>query len=178
MKAIVFDTETTGLIINPARKLETQPEIISLAIQNVDLKTGEITDHYYQEFKPLKPISEEITRITRITNERLEKAHSMNFELPMIIPIFESAPLLIGQNIRFDMDMIELECIRYNYPKPKWPKMLDLIVNTIHLKGFRLSLKNLHKELFGTEFEDAHRADIDCGITAKCAIELFKRGLL
>lgn len=178
MKAVVFDTETTGLIINPARKLETQPEIISLAIQNIDLATGEITDHYYQEFKPLKPISEEITRITRITNERLEKAHSINFELSMILPRFETAPMLIGQNIKFDLDMIELECIRYNYPKPKWPPRVDLIQNSIHLKGFRLSLKNLHKELFGTEFEDAHRADVDASITAKCAIEMFKRGLL
>jgi DNA polymerase III epsilon subunit-like protein len=178
MIATVFDTETTGLIINPARKLDTQPEIISLAIQDVDLAAGEITNQYYQEFKPLKPISEEITRITRITNEQLKDAHSMNFELPNIIPRFSGAPIILGQNIRFDMDMVELECKRYNYPVPKWPMAIDLIQHTIHLKGFRLSLTNLHKELFGTEFASAHNAGVDCTTTSKCAIELFKRGLL
>jgi DNA polymerase III alpha subunit (gram-positive type) len=178
MLATVFDCETTGLIINPARKLDIQPEIISLAIQDVDLKAGVITDSYYQEFKPLKPVSEEITRITKITNERLRNAHSMFFELPIIISKFSSAPMLIGQNIKFDMDMIELECQRYNWPKFKWPTAIDLIQHTIHLKGYRLSLTNLHKELFGAEFASAHDASVDCTITAKCAIELFKRGLL
>jgi DNA polymerase III epsilon subunit-like protein len=178
MIATIFDTETTGLINNPARKLDAQPEIISLAIQSVNLMTEEIYDNYYQEFKPLKPISEEITKITKITNEKLNNAHSMNFELPMIIPRLSSAPLLIGQNIRFDMDMIELECRRYNFPLPKWPKIMDLIQNTIHLKGYRLSLTNLHLELFGSTFESAHDASVDCTITCKCAIELFKRGLL
>jgi DNA polymerase III epsilon subunit-like protein len=178
MKAVTFDTETTGLIINPARKLDMQPEIISLAMQDVDLKTGEITNNYYQEFKPLKPVSEEITRITIINNEQLKSAHSMNFELPMIMLRLMSTTVVIGQNIRFDMDMIELECKRYHYTMLKWPKAIDLIQNTIHLKGYRLSLTNLHKELFGTEFASAHNAMVDCTTTSKCAIELFRRGLL
>jgi DNA polymerase III alpha subunit (gram-positive type) len=71
MIATVFDTETTGLIENPARKLDSQPEIISLAIQNVNLEEGQIYDTYYKEFKPLKPLSKNITDITKITNEQL-----------------------------------------------------------------------------------------------------------
>jgi hypothetical protein len=39
-------------------------------------------------------------------------------------------------------------------------------------------LTNLHIELFGSEFEGAHQASVDVAITCKCAIELFKRGLL
>jgi DNA polymerase III epsilon subunit-like protein len=76
------------------------------------------------------------------------------------------------------MDMIELECRRYKYPPPRWPRILDLVQNTIHLKGYRLSLTNLHLELFGIAFESAHDAAVDCTATSKCAIELFKRGLL
>jgi DNA polymerase III subunit alpha, Gram-positive type len=178
MLATIFDTETTGLIENPARKLDIQPEIISIAIQNVNLKTGEFLEHYYSLFKPIKPISEEITKITGITNEIVKDEGSIERELPIIINMLKSASLLIGQNITFDLDMIELECKRYKYPISKWPRMLDLVQNTIHLKGYRLNLTNLHIELFGKEFVGAHDAWIDCTITAKCAIELFKKGLL
>src|SRR5580698_3463260 len=129
---VVFDTETSGLIENPARKLDSQPEIISIAIQSIDLEKAEIFDHYYCEFKPLKPISANITEITGITNERLEIAPSIESQLPYIIPRLRGAPVLIGQNIRFDMDMIELECRRYQYPSFKWPRILDLVQNTIH----------------------------------------------
>jgi DNA polymerase III alpha subunit (gram-positive type) len=178
MIATVFDTETTGLIENPARKLDSQPEIISIAIQNVNLETGEIFDIYYKEFKPVKPLSKNIIEITKITNEKLESASPIMVDLPYIALRLMSAPLIIGQNIRFDMDMIELECKRNKYSFFKWPKILDLVQNTIHLKGYRLSLTNLHLELFGTAFESAHDASVDCTITSKCAIELFKRGLL
>jgi hypothetical protein len=66
---------------------------------------------------------------------------------------------------------------RYN-KRIKWPQVLDLVANTIHIKGYRLSLKNLHMELFGKEFESSHTADADVRATIRCAIELFKRGLL
>jgi DNA polymerase-3 subunit alpha (Gram-positive type) len=177
MIATVFDTETTGLIENPARKLDSQPEIISIAIQNINLETGEIFDLYYREFKPQKPLTKNITEITKITNEQLADAPSIETNLPRIVEKLSGASLIIGQNIRFDMDMIELECKRYNL-SIKWPKIMDLVQNTIHLKGYRLSLTNLHLELFGTEFDSAHIASVDCAITSKCAIELFKRGLL
>ena len=178
MKATVFDTETTGLIINPARKLDAQPEIISIAIQSFESDTGEMQDLYYRVFKPTRPISEEITKITGFTNDYVKDFQSIELELPFLIPILRSSNLLIGQNLRFDMDMIELECRRYNTPPPRWPPTIDLVANTIHLKGYRLSLKNLHIELFGTAFEDSHRAGVDVAATVRCAVELFKRGLL
>jgi DNA polymerase III epsilon subunit-like protein len=177
MIVTAFDTETTGLIINPARKLDTQPEIISIAIQTVNLQTAELSDPYYKIFRPVKPISEEISRITGFNNENLSGAPPIKDHLESIIMKLQNAPLLIGQNIRFDMSMVELECMRYN-TGIKWPKSLDLVENTIHMKGYRLSLTNLHMELFGHDFDSAHRADIDVMITCKCAIELYKRGLL
>jgi DNA polymerase III epsilon subunit-like protein len=75
------------------------------------------------------------------------------------------------------MGMINLECKRYD-KEIKWPKTLDLVENSIFVKGYRLSLTNLHKELFGTDFAGAHDATVDVRITIKCAIEMFKRGWL
>jgi DNA polymerase III alpha subunit (gram-positive type) len=177
MKATIFDTETTGLIINPARRLDTQPEIISIAIQSVDLQTEELFDKYYKVFKPIKSISEEITKITGFTNDSVSEAPPIKDYIDEIIHNLQAASLIIGQNIDFDMNMIRLECQRYNRVI-KWPPVQDLVANTIYLKGYRLSLKNLHIELFGAEFTGAHQADVDVQMTIKCAIELYKRGQL
>jgi DNA polymerase III epsilon subunit-like protein len=177
MQVVVFDTETTGLIINPARKLDTQPEIISISIQEAELQTAEVGEPYNKIFKPVKPITEEITRITGFTNESVSEAPPIKDNIDDIIARLENAPLLLGQNISFDMSLVELECMRYG-KNIKWPKHLDLVENTIYLKGYRLSLTNLHIELFGAKFEGAHKADTDVQATIKCAIELFKRGLL
>lgn len=177
MKVTIFDTETTGLIINPARKLDKQPEVISIAICDVDLASGLISNEYYQEFKPQNSITQEITDITKFTNEYLSTKNHIFHYMEEITQRLENPLLLIGQNINFDMSILNFECQRYWRPI-KWPKTLDLIENTIYLKGYRLSLTNLHLELFHTTFEDAHHALTDAKITAKCAIELFKRRLL
>jgi DNA polymerase III epsilon subunit-like protein len=177
MIAIIFDTETTGLIENPARKLEKQPEIISFASQKINLATGEYFESYEKLFRPLNLISNEITKITGISNDLVEHEHTFDYYIDDVIQILEAAPLLIGQNLGFDMDMVELECRRYKR-KIIWPRTMDIVQNTIHLKGYRLSLTNLHLELFGKAFEGAHKANVDVAITCKCAIELYKRGLL
>jgi len=177
MIATVFDTETTGLIINPARKLDTQPEIISLAMQSLIVPSGELQVSYYKVFKPKKPIPEEITKITGFTNDSVSSAPSIKDHLDDIIVFLETSELIIGQNLGFDMSMIELECQRDNR-RIKWPRKLDLVASTIHLKGYRLSLKNLHTELFGVAFEDSHTADADVAATVRCTVELYKRGLL
>jgi DNA polymerase III subunit alpha len=177
MIATVFDTETTGLIINPARKLDTQPEIISIAIQSVNLMTEELDDLHYCVFKPHKSIPQEITRITGFTDAAVKDSPHIIEQIDSVIEKLEEAKLLIGQNITFDMGMVNLECKRYD-KEIKWPKTLDLVENSIFVKGYRLSLTNLHKELFGTDFAGAHDATVDVRITIKCAIEMFKRGWL
>jgi DNA polymerase III epsilon subunit-like protein len=177
MRTVVFDTETTGLIINPARSLALQPEIISFAAQEFDLMTGEKFNSFYRIFKPTRPISEEITKITGFTNEQLAIEPPIKDSLDEITIMLEKANLLIGQNITFDKGMVELELKRYN-KKILWPMSLDLVEHTIYLKGYRLSLTNLHLELFGVGFESAHQANVDVDATYRCAVELYKRGLL
>ena len=178
MQAVIFDTETTGLINNPARKLDAQPEIVSLAALQVELDEAKIGSLYYKLFRPSRPIPDEAIKVHGITNEYVRDMKSIESELPFIVPLLKSGKLIIGQNVRFDMDMVELECRRYNYPHPRWPLAFDLVENSIFLKGFRLSLTNLHVELFGKEFSGAHKADTDVQITAKCAIEMRRRGWL
>src|SRR5271167_1160622 len=106
MIATIFDTETTGLIINPARKLDAQPEIISIAIQPVNLMTEELYDIYYKVFKPTKSISQEITKITGFTNASVINELSIQYYIDEIIEKLQVGEVIIGQNITFDMGMV------------------------------------------------------------------------
>jgi DNA polymerase III alpha subunit (gram-positive type) len=47
----------------------------------------------------------------------------------------------------------------FRYGKYKWPK-----------------LSELHQKLFGTDFEEAHNANVDIQATAKCFWELKRLG--
>lgn len=177
MLALVFDTETSGLIENPARRLEVQPEVISFASCFIIPSEDSISNEYYKEFKPRKPIGADITKITGLTNEQLNKCDYIDPHLDTLIHMLENAPIIIGQNVRFDMSMIELECMRYG-KSIVWPTAVDLTQHAIFIKGYRLKLAELYLELFGKTFEDAHRADVDCRMTALCAIEMYKKGWL
>jgi DNA polymerase III alpha subunit (gram-positive type) len=178
MLVVVFDVETTGLIENPAKRLALQPEIISFASVSATLAEGEIFNDYYKIIKPKNNINQIITNITGLTNSTL-KQFGVPIEdcLDKIIEILEDGPIVLGQNVQFDVTMIELECARYG-KTIKWPPKIDLVQNAIHLRGYRLTLTELHKELFGEAFEGAHEANVDVRITAKCAIAMYQKGLL
>ena len=177
MIALVLDTETTGLIDNPARRLALQPEIISYASVNINTSENLLFGEYYRIFQPTKSINEEITKITGFTNEYLNNFHFIVDDIDEIVDQIQNASCIIGHNIKFDMNMIELECQRHG-KTINWPQNIDLVQNSIYLQGYRLTLTDLHLKLFGTTFQSAHRADVDVQMTAKCALEMFKLGML
>lgn len=185
MKAIVFDTETTGLIKNRTLKLEQQPEIIELYAAEVNLKTGKILKEIDTLIKPARPLSDKpnpgekktITDITGITNEMLQDAPSMKEVAPKIFQFLGNGPILIAHNASFDREMLELEAQRLSI-EPKFPRFICTVEQTISLKGYRLTLSNLHQELFNEPFTGAHRAKVDVAALIRCCKELFKRGVL
>lgn len=185
MKALIFDTETTGLPKNRTIKLEHQPEIIEFAAFTVNLKTGKISKKYQTLIKPAKALSDTpgfgekktITQITGITNEMLKDAPNFKAVSKDIIKMIEKAPVVIAHNLSFDAEMLDIEAERLKTPI-RWPRKICTVEATIAMKGFRLNLTKLHLELFGEAFEGAHRAQGDVEALTKCSIELFKRGLL
>lgn len=185
MKALIFDTETTGLTKNRTVKLDLQPEIIEFYGQLVNLKTKKILSKYGTLIKPSKPLSDKpefgqkktISQITGITNEMLAKAPSFKQVSKEIFKMIEKSPIAIAHNLSFDSEMIDIEAERLKY-EVRWPRKICSVEATIAMKGKRLSLTNLHLELFGEKFEDAHRAKNDVDALTKCCIELFKRGML
>ena len=52
------------------------------------------------------------------------------------------------------------------------------VQKTMHFQQRRLTLTNLHQELFGVPFEGAHRARHDVEALFRCYEELCKRGVI
>ena len=176
--AFVFDTETTGLIENRLRKIERQSEIIEFYGCSVDLDTGHVYGEYETLVKPKAfPMSKETIEKTKtmLTNDMLFSAPSFADVADEVRKWLEGATMCVAHNAAFDREMVDIEMERVGR-NVYWPQMVCTIEQTMHLKGFRLSLTNLHQELFGEPFAGAHRAKNDVQALVRCAVELRKRG--
>ena len=176
MKVLAFDTETTGLIDNHTMKLTKQPEVIEFYGCLVDLSSGEVINEVEQLIKPSEKISAEITRITNITDEMVKDAPPFAQVQERIRIFIEGAPAVLAHNLSFDMEVLGLEMERLS-ASISWPQIrICTVEQTVHLKGFRLSLANLHEHLFNEPFPEAHRAKNDVVAMVRCAVELHKLG--
>lgn len=179
MKALIADTETTGIHPNRTLRLDKQPEIIEFYGHVVDLRTGERFEEIDELIKPKTPVDQESKAFKKvqITNAMLsEKPHFEAFA-PRIKTMIESSELFITHNVSFDTDMIEIEFERLGQ-KINWPQRLCTVEQTVYLKGYRMSLSNLHEYLFGSKFEGAHRAKVDVEALTRCCVELHARGVI
>ena len=185
MKALLFDTETTGLIENRAIDLDRQPEVIEYYGCMADLKKGKVLSDYETMIKPRNKVNglmatnakKSISDITGIDDAMLAKAPSFAQVAKKIKAQLEGAPLIIGQNVQFDREMMNIEFERLG-EKIKWPPCICTIEQSIFLKGERLNLSRLHELLLGATFPGAHRAKADTHALMRCATEMFKRGML
>jgi DNA polymerase-3 subunit epsilon len=185
MIAAIFDTETSGLVANHTIKLDQQAEIIEFYGAVVDLSTGEILREVEQLIKPRVPLSDippfgskkTISQITGITNSMLADSPAFKDVADRIEMLLCSTPYVIAHNVSFDQEMVDLEFERLQR-KMVWPRAICTVEATAHLKGMRLSMTKLHKFLFDKDFPDAHRAKADTQALIRCAVELYKRGII
>jgi len=180
--ALIWDTETTGLISNHTMKLDRQAEIIEFYGNVVNLKNGKVAHEYHTLIQPIKYPMDDYTiktTKTKITNEMLKDAPQFNKVADSIKDLIESSPMIISHNLSFDMEITDIEFERLK-ATVNWPKHRVCTVEaTLYMKGFRLNLMNLHKHLFnGEEFENAHRAKTDVDALTRCCVELYKRGVI
>lgn len=175
--AFAFDTETTGLIENQTVKLDKLPEVIEFYGCLFDLETGWVFDEADWLIKPKGSLNLEETGLTTITPDMVEDKPNFAFYAHDIKLMLEQSELIIGHNLSFDKEMIDVEMRRLGM-SVNWPRGLCTVEQTVHLKGFRLSLGALHEYLFGETFAGAHRAKVDVMATMRCAVELYKRGEL
>lgn len=176
--ALVFDTETTGLIDNGTLALARQPEVIEFYGCVVDLDTGELIDEVDHLIRPARmPLPHKIVNITGITDEMLEGKPAFAWVADEIFELIERSPMAIAHNASYDQEILDFEARRLSRTI-KWPRLVCTVEQTVAIKGVRLSLSDLHQELFGEAFEGAHRAREDVAALVRCVVELDKRGWL
>ena len=194
--AVVFDTETTGLIDNSAIPLKQQPHIIELTAIKLDLRClawrcaeadwpGE-RDRLLKEapmFTSLfyhKQLPDDTLRITGITQEMVNTAVPFASKVRELQSFFLGTRCMVGHNLSYDRDMLAIELRRlameYQFPWP--PKHICTVEATETLDGFRLGLNDLHEKLTGVRFSEHHRAEPDTRATARVFMELVRRGVI
>ncbi len=178
-----FDTETTGLIKPNVVELDKQPEIIELYMtKQIQRSDGviELIDEINTFLSPKGPISEEITRITGITPLMVKGAPTFGDIFPRLQEFHVGVDAWVAHNNSFDTAMMANEISRIgkivHFPFP--PRKICTVQSSMAIEQRRLTLTNLHKELFGVPFEGAHRAKDDVLATMRCFWELVKRGMI
>lgn len=179
-----FDTETTDLISNSARRIEKQPKIIEFYATRIR-QTGEGKDAQFEFADELNlllahpaPLKAKTTEITGLTNEDLKDAPPFHLKAKEIKEYMEGADVVVAHNLSYDMAVTDIEILRSDIGPISWPEPLCTVEATQHIFQYRLSLSALHEYLFGEKFEGAHRAKVDVEAMVRCYQELVKRDMI
>ena len=168
-KILIFDTETTGLLVPRAANIRHQPKIIEFF--------GEIINGpcYHWLFNPEEKLPAHITSITGLCDDDLKDADVFRGHANEIVGIIESVDIVVAHNLTFDMDIINHNLTREHLDLPEWPRKICTVEATEHLYGRRMSLTDLYKELFNDVFK-AHRAKQDVAALTCIFNELVAQG--
>jgi len=174
---IILDTETTGLTKPIPTNIDKQPFITEFYAIKLTPEF-KFVDEMETFIKPPIPISEEITKITGIDDNTVKDAPKFFEIYDQLYDFFDGVRYVVGQNIMYDLDVINYELFRHNLERKfPWPKHhICTIESSYHYKNKRMKLSDLHEYLFGEGFKDAHRAKSDVMATVRCFIEIYERG--
>jgi len=174
---LVTDTETTGLLAPSAAALFAQPYVTQIYVAKVNSKF-EIYEEFETLVKPKIPIPEFITKITGISDETVKDAPSFIEIYDELYDFFLDEDEILGQNIPFDMEVIQHELERhgmqYKFP---WPRTFnDTVEKSFPIFNKRLKLGQLYEHCYGHQFQGAHTAKADAQATIACWKWLVENG--
>lgn len=157
---LIYDVETTGLLLHPDSPLTAQPRITEFAAVTMSEKTGRITKQYEMLIDPEQAISAEITKITGITDEMVIGKPLFKAALPQIARIMKKHGTVIAHNLPFDKAMIFNETARAGGDANIfWPKNeICTVALNIPEYGYRVRMKDLYQDVIGKPLNQTHRA--------------------
>jgi DNA polymerase III subunit epsilon len=180
MKYLFFDTETTGLPRNynlSYNEVDNWPRLVQLAF--VLSQDGEVLEQASYIIKPRGfTIPEKVIKIHGIDNllaqregVEIEKAISHFLELAL-----DEEIVFVGHNFHFDKNILGAELVRLKidasfFERPHFCTM----TSQSRFLGKYPKLSDLHLELFGRDFANAHSALSDTLACHDCFFELRKR---
>lgn len=177
MLALLFDTETNGLIDNRALRLDKQPEIFEWYSCLVDMRTDTLIEELEFMCKPTRKLLKEVVNVTGVTDEMLADKLPFSHYADQVRAALAKPEATIGHNINHDVECTEIEFERLGQCI-EWRGKICTVEATVHLKGYRLKLMQLYELLFGEPFMDAHRARNDVQALRRVCVELYRRDML
>ncbi len=190
---LIFDTETTGLPKNfnaPVSDSENWPRMVQLAWQIHD-KEGQLVEVKNFIIKPegyTIPFNAE--KIHGISTKRAkEQGVDLDFVLEAFNESLKKVEFVIGHNIEFDVNIAGAEFFRKSIDtelanKTAFDTKSEETANYVAIPGGRggkfkwPTLTELHEKLFGEQFAEAHNASADVEATARCFLEIVRKGIV
>ena len=172
MKALIFDTETTGLLKHPSAKPSVQPRVIEFGGLLVDVATGEELARLSLLINPGTKLDAVITRITGLTDEDLKDAPPFSAAQRDILPLFEAADVMIAHNLPFDVGVIEMDLARCGVVWGRWPRwQLCTVQEHAESWGKFPKLTALYEAVIGEPLAQSHRAIEDVEALWRVCVE-------
>ena len=175
MKAVIFDTETTGLLLPSKAPLEKQPRIIELGV--IVVEDGKLAGEHNWLIYPECEISAEITKITGITNEQLENQPKFVDVLPQLREFFNKAFAVFAHNLPFDKKLLMYDLKRVACEDFPWPETEYCTIG-LHrsIWGRNMKMTELYEHAMNKPLPQTHRAldDVMALVEIVAALELHK----
>jgi DNA polymerase III subunit epsilon len=174
-RAILFDTETTGLEPQLGHRVI---EVAALELMN-DLPTGR---HFHALIHPERDIPEDATRIHGITIHHL-RGKPRFADIAEELMAFFGEDRLVAHNAPFDFAFLDAEFAALSRPRLDPGRMIDtLVLAKTRFPGLPNSLDALCRR-FAVDLSarTTHNALLDCKLLAEVYVELTggrQRGLL
>ena len=156
-KVVIFDVETTGTSAE-------RDQIIELCIQT-SLEDESQTQTW--RFKPSVPISPEAQAVHGISAEDVANCPPFSAHVDEIREIVESADVLVGYNLTFDLEFLSAEVRRSDRPALKVEQTLLVDPYQIWRHFEPRNLGAAHQRFVGSEFDGAHSATADVAATGR-----------
>ena len=186
---LFFDTETAGLPRNynaPTHHIMNWPRLVQLSWITTDADCNVLSQNDHIIYPDGFTIPEETACLHGITTAiAKEKGEPLREVIDKFLKDFKAAKTIVGHNIDFDKNIVGAELIRLGLEDIMNSKesLCTMKGSTEYCKipgshGYKWpKLQELHKKLFGYEFEDAHNSMSDVTATLKCFKEMKEKGL-
>ncbi|KHJ38488.1 DNA polymerase III subunit alpha [Pedobacter glucosidilyticus] len=187
---LIFDTETTGLPKRwdaPITDTDNWPRCIQIAWQLHDDMGNLLSNEDYL----IKPEGFNIPYdAEKVHGISTELATEQGLPLADVLVKFNAAiaqaKFIVGQNIKFDLNIMGCEFHRFQIAtelnsKPILDTCTEVTASLLQLPGgrggkFKLpTLTELHQYLFQVPFGEAHNATADVEATTRCFFELLRK---
>lgn len=190
MPILFFDTETTGMPHDwgaPLYKLDNWPRMVQIAWLLYDDSQQLIDEKDYIIRPERYTIPQNAINVHGIDTETAQaKGHDLTRVLHDFSIAVSRSNIIVAHNMSFDEKIVGAEFLRKNVEHQLFDKKrictMRESTNFCAIPGrygYKWpKLSELHYNLFGEYFKDAHDAAQDVKITSKCFWELHRRGII